>query len=215
MKIMNRVASSTSPGARLTPDERRAELIDAVLRCIMRDGHLGLSVRTVCQEAGVSAGLLAHHFNGKEELIKEAYRKLTKDLFIQLLAILDEASEPVAQLRLYVDSFFRPPMLDKDYLKVWLGFWSLSQQKAEIATLRNEVNSKYVKILEQLITQSINRLDIPNVNARLAAFGLSALMDGLWLEWSLNPKSFSPEEANQICQCWVDSLIAGELKRIR
>lgn len=213
---MNNLGSNTPPGSRLTPDERRGELIDAVLRCIMRDGHLGLSVRKVCQEAGVSAGLLAHHFSGKEALITEAYRKLTKELYARIRYILDEPAEPkpLEQLRLYIDAYFRHPILDKDYLKVWLGFWSLSQQKAEIAALRDEVNNKYVKTLQGLIDDTASQLKLTSVNTRLAAIGLAALMDGLWLEWSLNPTNFSPDEAVKICQCWVDALISDGLSRI-
>ena len=46
-----------------------------------------------------------------------------------------------------------------------------------------------------------------------AAIGLSALLDGLWLESGLNPGTFSPEQGMQICEAWVDGLQAGGRQR--
>ena len=43
-------------------------------------------------------------------------------------------------------------------------------------------------------------------DADLAAIGLSALLDGLWLESGLNPGTFTPEQGIQICEAWVDGL---------
>ncbi|ARD43845.1 transcriptional regulator BetI [Colwellia sp. PAMC 21821] len=209
-------ASPTKSGARLSPDERRLALIDATLRCIIKEGHAGLSVRKVCQEAGVSAGLLTHHFSGKEELLTEAYRYLTKDIYTRINQSLAHASDPSAlnKLRLFIDVSFRRPVLDKDYLMIWLVFWGLSKQKPEIAVLRNEVNNKVITTLEKLMAATVKERAIEGINIRLAATGLSALMDGLWLEWSLNPNNFSPDEAAKICQCWVDALITNGLKRL-
>ncbi len=209
-------ATPPESGARLSPDKRRIALIDATLRCIIKEGHAGLSLRKVCQEAGVSAGLVTHHFAGKEELLTEAYRYLTRDIYSRINQSLEQACDPSAlnQLRLFIDVSFRRPVLDEDYLMIWLVFWGLSKQKPAIAALRNEVNNKVIKTLEKLMTEAVGELSIDDVNIRLAATGLSALMDGLWLEWSLNPSNFSPDEAAKICQCWVDALVANCFQRL-
>jgi len=206
----------TELGARLTPDKRRIALIDAALRCIVKEGHAGLSVRKICQEAGVSAGLLTHYFSGKDELLTEAYRYLTREIYSRVNQSLKQGLDPSAlnKLRLFIDVSFRQPVFDEDYLMIWLVFWGLSKQKPAIAELRNEVNNKVITTLEELMAEAVNELGDRNINIRLAATGLSALMDGLWLEWSLNPSNFSPEEAAKICQCWVDALVADSLQRL-
>ena len=45
------------------------------------------------------------------------------------------------------------------------------------------------------------------IRARLAAIGLTALIDGLWLERSLNPATFSAAEAGALADRWLDALI--------
>ena len=43
------------------------------------------------------------------------------------------------------------------------------------------------------------------MNLRLAAIGFTALLDGLWLEWCLEPGKFRPREAVALCEGWVDA----------
>ncbi|MFI4880701.1 MAG: TetR family transcriptional regulator C-terminal domain-containing protein [Steroidobacterales bacterium] len=40
----------------------------------------------------------------------------------------------------------------------------------------------------------------------MAAIGFTALVDGLWLEWCLEPGTFRPAEAIALCEAWVESL---------
>ena len=55
-------------------DVRRQALIDATRRCMATDGVEGATVRRICDEAGVSQGLLRHHFGSKDALMAETYR---------------------------------------------------------------------------------------------------------------------------------------------
>ncbi|MGB6603003.1 MAG: TetR family transcriptional regulator C-terminal domain-containing protein, partial [Steroidobacteraceae bacterium] len=41
---------------------------------------------------------------------------------------------------------------------------------------------------------------------RRAAIGLTALLDGLWLQWCLQPSAFRPDEAVRMCEAWIGSL---------
>ncbi|RZA18048.1 MAG: TetR family transcriptional regulator, partial [Proteobacteria bacterium] len=66
--------ASRQPFTRAAPDERRQSLIEATARCLAERGAAGVSVRTICAEAGVSAGLLRHYFGGVSEAIAETYR---------------------------------------------------------------------------------------------------------------------------------------------
>ena len=52
--------------------EGRAALLTAAVRVMDRDGMRGLTYRAVAQEAGVSHGLVRHHFGSRDALIREA-----------------------------------------------------------------------------------------------------------------------------------------------
>ena len=65
---------------RQLPQERRQALIDATIECLKRYGHEGLSIRTISAQAGVSVGLINHHFPNKDELVAAAYRHFNGEL---------------------------------------------------------------------------------------------------------------------------------------
>src|SRR2546430_16547051 len=59
---------------RQLPQQRRQALIDATIECLKRYGHDGLSIRTISAQAGVSVGLINHHFPNKNQLAAAASR---------------------------------------------------------------------------------------------------------------------------------------------
>src|SRR5690606_23983020 len=63
--------------SRMEPELRKANLIEATLVCLKRHGFQGASIRKISAEAGVSVGLISHHYSGKDELVAEAYRAVT------------------------------------------------------------------------------------------------------------------------------------------
>jgi len=65
---------------RATPAVRREALVDATLRCLKQFGHEGVSVRRISAAAGVSIGLINHHFPSKSGLIAETYETLALSL---------------------------------------------------------------------------------------------------------------------------------------
>ena len=50
------------------------------------------------------------------------------------------------------------------------------------------------------------------MDVRLTAVGVTALVDGLWLEICLDASSFTPEEASRIADKWLNTLVGDPLK---
>jgi TetR/AcrR family transcriptional regulator, transcriptional repressor of bet genes len=188
------------------PDVRRRKLIDATAKCLAEFGLAGTSVRQICAKAGVSPGLLAHHFAGIDALIAETYRHTGDQVSTVLTAALAAApDDPEAKLRAFVEASFKPPLLDPDLLAIWLTFWSLVRRDPAISSVHAEVYADYRLTLEPLIAAIAKRNGIP-INARLATLAFTAMMDGLWLELCLDPTTFTPEEAQAVAHDWVDGL---------
>jgi AcrR family transcriptional regulator len=204
-----RVADKEPKFTRDLPESRRRQLIEATARSLARHGLDGTTVRVVAAEAGVSPGLVRHHFAGMHDLIAETYRWTGKEVEKALRAALSAApTSPEGQLRAFVDASFSSPMLDPDLLGVWLTFWSLTRTDPEIHAIHGKVYADYRRRLQMHISgiAEERRLDL---DARLAALAFTALLDGLWLEHCLDPTTFTAVEARQIAHDWVDNLKAG------
>src|SRR5688572_20733831 len=55
--------------------EGRSALLDATIRVVAANGLRGLTYRAVANEAGVTHGLVAHHFGSRKALLHEAVRQ--------------------------------------------------------------------------------------------------------------------------------------------
>ena len=56
---------------------------------------------------------------------------------------------------------------------------------------------------------------MPAFDVRLAAIGLSALLDGFWIESSLRTRAFDANEAIALCDDWISALSAGAFIGLR
>ena len=205
----NRVTDKEPKFTRDLPESRRRQLIEATARSLARHGLDGTTVRVVAAEAGVSPGLVRHHFAGMHDLIAETYRWTGKEVEKALRAALTAAPDhPEAQLRAFVDASFSAPLLDPDLLGVWLTFWSLTRTDPEIHAIHGKVYADYRKRLQRYLS-GIAEHEKLDLDVRLAALAFTALLDGLWLEHCLDPSTFTAIEACQIAHDWVDTFKAG------
>jgi AcrR family transcriptional regulator len=188
-------------------DVRRKSLVEATLESLKRYGHEGLSIRRISAEAGVSIGLINHHFPNKNALVAEAYRHFNSQLVAGICAAVDGApKDPRERLRAIFKATFSPPNLNRDVLAVWIVLWGLYHHSSEIQAVHDEAYGGYMSLLRAELAGLQKANGRLRLNLRLAAIGLQALLDGLWLEWCLDPDNFSPREAVTLCENWIESL---------
>lgn len=194
------------------PDVRKRKLIEAAAQCLAELGHAGTSVRAVAMRANVSPGLVTHHFKGIDELIVATYAHVGEQVAAVLNQAIDDATGgPEAKLRAFIDASFKPPVLDRDLLAVWLSFWSLVRRDPGVRKVHKQVYVDYRQRLESLIGAIAKERKF-KIDAHLAALALTAMLDGLWLELCLDPTTFATSDALRIAHAWVDDLVAGGFK---
>jgi TetR/AcrR family transcriptional regulator, transcriptional repressor of bet genes len=184
---------------RESPDVRRKSLIQATMRSIAKYGYAGTTIGRICAEAQVSRGLINHHFETKEELIRQSYKELCDEWVFQTRDMLGDAHrDPEDKLRAMIRVSFGPALFKQEYLGIWVGFWSAIGKSPALKKLNRELYRQdrevYRKIFDEIAAKRGKTID-----SRRAAIALIALMDGLWLQWCLDPKGFTAEEAVAAC----------------
>lgn len=187
----------------------RDALIKATLESLAAGGLGAVSVRDVAARAGVSQGLIRHHFGSFGGLLNEAYRSVTA----RVDATLDEAiaaalPDPQSRMDAFLTASFSPAIVDRDLLAAWLGFWGMVRTDPEAARVHAETYAAYRARIERLL-DDLTRHRGRFVDARAGAIGMSALLDGLWLELCLDPSTFRPGEAVAVARAWVNGFTRG------
>ena len=197
---------------RAPPTVRREALIEATLTSLRKHGHEGVSARRIAAEAGVSAGLITHHFPSIAALVAAAYETLAMSLLrsIQKHAREVDAS-PRERLRRFFEASFTAALLDPGLFNTWVVFWSMVAHDADVRAVHERTNAAYRAALESLLGQLSREEGAPAFRTRPAAMALSALLDGLWIEASMNPRAFRPATAVALCEDWTSALCSGAL----
>lgn len=186
---------------------RRQSLVEASRRALATHGLAGASVRVICAEAGVSPGLLTHYFEGVDQLILETYRQVGEQVADAMERAVTEAPDgALDKLRAYIAASFRPPVLDRDLLSVWVVFWSLVRSNESIRRMHEDIYGLFRQKLETLMREALAG-QATDTKVRLSTVALTALVDGLWLELCLDNPSFTAEEATAVAIEWLERML--------
>jgi AcrR family transcriptional regulator len=179
------------------PEERHDDLIQATLRSLAKHGPVGTTVRAIAREADLSAGLITYHFGGKQALLIDAYRHLAQQM---RQAEADVMARPFDSPSDRLDAFlrvgFEPPFLTEEYITGRFLFWVLARTDPDVGRAHAEIYDEYRRRLAELVGAVIG----DDADRTRIVFGLSALLDGLWLEWCLDPECFDVDDMLEACR---------------
>lgn len=189
------MATATAPKYnRMTAAERSASLIQASLACLARGGILEFTIDNICNEAGVSRGLITHHFKSKDGLLVAVYR----EMYERLHSGLGTPSPKKSRLLAIIDRLFAPEFFSREELNIWLALWSEIVNNPSLKREHRRQYSRYRNDLETAIAEVATARGL-TVDVKSLAQMLIALVDGLGLERCIEPKLLSPKAAKHIC----------------
>lgn len=198
---------------RESAEDRRRQLVAAAIRCLARGGIAGFTVDNVSREAGVSRGLIGHHFGGITELLTAAYEAMTAKMLRsgERGAVAD--AEPEAALASIVKVMFEPPMFSKSSLRAWLALWGEVATNRKLKLAHRRAYDSYRGAMADAIAGVAAERRI-EVNATALAAASIALNDGLWIEWCLDSTVMSREAAAAAVYDLLEARL-GSMPRLR
>ena len=192
---------------RVAAEDRRALLIDAGLACLARGGILGFTIDQICTEAQVSRGLITHHFKSKDGLLAAIYERMIG----KLLLVVEAPGEGADHIAAIIDASFALDALNRDSLRIWLALWGeIANNPALLKTHRRQY-ARYRKGVEAALTALARERGIES-DIPFVAMMFISLVDGLWLEWCIDPKQISQQDAKKACYRLLESFF-GDMPR--
>lgn len=187
-------------------DKAKLKLIEATLGSLMEDGIEGCSVRRISDRAGVSTGLINYHFSSMHHLVADAYSHLASSFLDKAIdATALHEGDPRRQVSVFLQEIFASGVMQQQVLRAWVVFWGLIDSAPPIKAAHAVSNNSFCRFLESLF-EELDEQQAVSLSPRLAAIGLSAMIDGLWLEWCLQPDEFSRQDCIRVCEKWVDAV---------
>jgi AcrR family transcriptional regulator len=189
------LTDQTRKKSRLSAEDRRALLEDAARACIARGGMRGFTVDKIVAEAGVSRGLITHHFGSMDALLVAVYSRM----YDEWIAAMCAPRPGLAPVDALIEALVSPALFSRDVLNVWLTLWG------EIATnpvLRAEHRARYSEYRET-IGAALRNAAPPgsSIDVDTVASAFICLVDGLGVQRCIDP-DLLPEAAARSA-CWA------------
>jgi TetR/AcrR family transcriptional repressor of bet genes len=195
-----RTDNSRRNGRTASREARRRQLISATIDSIAKRGFTDTTLATVTKGAKLSHGTINFHFRSKELLFIETFKFLAEEYSDNWRAALEKAgATPRERLAAMIDADFDPAICNGKKVAVWFAFLGDRKYRPAYLDICEENDLERLGELERLC-RSVNKdgeygHDDPSVIAR----GLESLIDGLWLNMLVNPKSYRRNDARRTC----------------
>lgn len=155
-------------------EDRRDEILDAIVAYVVERGRAALSLREAAAAAGISHAALLRHFQTKDRLIEEVHRRLRERAPIPS----PDPEDPSQALR--------------DVWAYWIapeGIPALALQYETLATALRDADAHPAYLLETVyqwlnpVIDSLTTAGCPEPEARVLATEIVAMMRGLLLDF--------------------------------
>ncbi len=156
---------------------RRDEILSACAALIDEFGSASLRFADVASRLGVSPSLIAYHFQTKDALIAESFTWAAQRDLDKLSAMTDgtvsATEELVAALAWYA------PTADARGWRLWIENWAAGLREPALRRAGRSVDLAWKQALTAVIERGVEAGEFHVVDAREAAWRITAFLDGL------------------------------------
>jgi TetR/AcrR family transcriptional repressor of bet genes len=182
---------------------RRKQLIDATIRAIGRVGYASLTLTHVAGEAGLSPGIVNFYFKSKDQLLLATLEQIVDEYSAFWQAALSKGKiAPAAGLEAMFEADFHPSVCNFEKISIWYAFWAEAGTNPAYQGLVNRLETDYIQQTVELCARIIGEGGY-GIDARTVAVGLNAMIDGLWFDCLMEPKSFNRNDAKRVCRSYL------------
>jgi AcrR family transcriptional regulator len=212
---MDRTHATERPGKSSQPKQNRRRLsaaaskdrlIEATILCMATYGPAGVSIERITDAAGVSRGLVRHHFGSKSQLLLEAFQRLADGQRASFTAAPAEDDDPVAALRPIIAADFREELAAPERAHAWFGFWQAALGDPDLKEINERVYAEERARYTELFREAAMRQGL-SIDPCKAGIGLVALADGAWIELLMAATDFSVDDALALCDDYIDMIL--------
>ena len=166
--------------ARSISSIRRTELSQAAFEAVIRYGLRGTTLEKVGEIAGVSKGVVLHHFKDKSALLEAVFRRSNSVLNMSLLRLYRHAESPYERFWAIAYANFSETIYNREVCQAWVSLLAEVPHNAMCQRVQAANNARIKSNLPHELRHFLEGDRVPEV-ANL----LGTLIDGIWVRAGL------------------------------
>ena len=192
---------TTTPRTRLSPEQRREQLLDLGVRLLAHRSLDELSIDLLAEEAGISRGLLYHYFGSKQAFHEAVVRHAADDLIAQTTPPSD--GDPMERLLTSVTAYVDYVIANHE------GYVSLVKAAAGgNESLRAIYEDARSALNSRIFREDVKAEILPDTPVnRLVVRGWSAMGEEMVLTWVADPRGVTRDQLLEALSASLPALV--------
>lgn len=185
---------------------RRIELIEAAYRIFIKDGLKGLTTTRICQEAGMSQGILTYYFKDKDEVLFEMVRHANRILMDDVVLRLRAAGTRWDRIIAIIDGNFPESRFERNTANAWVSFYAEAAHNQRYARLQRLFYRRLHSNLASALVPAMERAAIDPF-----VLGFAAMLDGIWLRRGHSDADISLAQGKQLLTRYTENSLGAAI----
>ena len=159
---------------------RQSELSRAAFEAVIKYGLRGTTLERVGRIAGVSKGVVLHHFEDKSALLEAVFRRSNSVLSMSLVELLRHTKTPYERLWAIAHANFSEPIYNREVCQAWVSLLAEvphNKNCQRVQLINNaRIKSNFTNELKHFMRKD-RAIDVAKI--------LGVLIDGIWVRAGL------------------------------
>jgi len=192
-------------------DAKKFEIIQAAIGVFAKNGVVKSRMIDIARAAGVGKGTIYEYFRSKEDIFIAAYNYFYRQTQAMMNQALQASQEPEQQLknliRVSLSGFFEN---NAEFLEIMMDFWAEGIRKKNERIIEainlKAIYRQYRALIRAIIDRGIRQHVFRPINSQVVASFLIGSLDGLLLQWIMEPDLFDIDEVTKTI---IDGFLNG------
>jgi len=195
-------------------EQRRTEIVNALLVAMAEYGYEKATIQLIAQKAGLAPGLLHYHFKTKVEILLELVKTLVDLSLCRYLEFAESAKTPEQKLHAYINARLANGRgADPKAVTAWVVIGAEAVRQPEVRAVYQKAINSELSLIRGLLTECLKEQRKPTKNASRLAAGLLAYMEGAFQLASAAPDAMPSGYAASVAIELVQRYIEGESQK--
>lgn len=164
----------------MSPDQRRAAIVDAALAVARQKGLASTTVRDIARAMGSSSGLIHHYFGSMDDVLAAAFERVAAEDLRTTARAVAAAADPTSGLIAFLRAY--APVSADWAFQLWLDAWSEAARRPALRATSRRLNLAWQALMEEIIRTGTAAGQFRCADPGPASWRIMSLLDGLALQ---------------------------------
>ena len=194
-------------------EERRAEIVRALLAAMAEHGYEKATIQLIAQKAGLAPGLVHYHFKTKSEILLELIRTLASLSRQRYEGFAESATSADDRLRAYINArLAKGEGADPHAVAAWVVIGAEAVRQPEVRTMYQDVVRAEAELIETLLAACFKDRGKARAQVKPLAAALLGLIEGAFQLASaapdVMPAGYAAGTAIKLFESYIDGVAA-------